>query len=337
MFKNYIDVNGKTKIGVLTTYLKFVGGAVPDEQGNLPRNENGELVLVDGLKHLKISSHIKIDTVQVSYFPGLNQNDLSELVENLKKLELNVLFILMVGGADPMNPKDEDKVVDMLLAGVDAAKKHNIEICSSTSIEEWMKKDDKPKVGKDYLAAISQNIKLHTRVFNEADIKNSSIKEWNIEFLRLGEFQTFTNIKKSWDLVKGMNKSIGYPFFKVLIDSSHCGDSDLNMIENINIIHEIAKSDELGIFHASAPTTRGCLSSDDGWIGTLLSECVKTGKLKYALVEIFQHNDEALKPLRDLGDGHGVDTTNGKKYHDLMIDGISDISKRLNNLAARGF
>ena len=200
-----------------------------------------------------------------------------------------------------------------------------------------MKKDDKPKVGKDYLAAISQNIKLHTRVFNEADIKNSSIKEWNIEFLRLGEFQTFTNLKKSWDLVKGMNKSIGYPFFKVLIDSSHCGDSDLNMIENINIIHEIAKSDELGIFHASAPTTRGCLSSDDGWIGTLLSECVKTGKLKYALVEIFQHNDEALKPLRDLGAGHGVDTTNGKKYHDLMIDGISDISKRLNNLAARGF
>ena len=32
---------------------------------------------------------------------------------------------------------------------------------------------------------------------------------------------------------------------------------------------------------------------------------------------IFQHNDEALKPLRDLADGHGVDTTNGKNYDDL--------------------
>tara|TARA_A100001037_G_scaffold110752_2_gene101070 strand:- start:23010 stop:24023 length:1014 start_codon:yes stop_codon:yes gene_type:complete len=332
-----IHINGKTKIGVLTTFLKFVGGAVPDDKGNLPRTKNGQLVLVDGLKNLKKKSNVKIDTVQISYFPGLNQDDLSELVDNLKELDLNVLFILMVDGADPMNPKDENKVVDMLLAGVNAAKKHNIEICSSTSIEEWMKKGDKPKTGEEYLSAISQNIRLHTRVFNEADIKNSSIKEWNIEFLRLGEFQTFTNLQKSWDLVKGMNKAIGYPFFKVLIDSSHCGDSDLDMIENINLIQKIAQSDELGIFHASAPTTRGCLSSDDGWIGTLLSECVKTGKLKYALVEIFQHNDEALKPLRDLADGHGVDTTNGKNYQDLMLDGINDIARRLNNLTIRGF
>jgi len=337
MYTELLKINSKTKLGVLTTFLKFVGGAVPDNDGRLPRNENGQLVLLDGLKTLKIKSSIHIDTVQISYFPGLNQDDLSELVDSLKELDFNVLFILMVGGADPMNPKDEDKVVEMLLAGVNAAKKHNIEICSSTSIEEWMKNEDKPKLDDEYLNAIAQNVNLHKRVYKEADIKNSSIKEWNIEFLRLGEFQTFTNLNKAWDVVKEINKSIDSSFFKVLIDSSHCGDSNLDINQNIKLIQKIAKSGELGIFHASSPTTRGCLSSDDGWIGTLLAACVKTGKLKYALVEIFHHEDEALKPLRDLKDGHGIDTTNGGNYFDLMLYGINDIARRLNNLSTRGF
>ena len=112
-------------------------------------------------------------------------------------------------------------------------------------------------------------------------------------------------------------------------------DSNLNIDENIEIIHAIGEANQLGIFHASAPTTRGCLSTDDGWIGALLKACSDTGKLKYVLVEIFHHEDEALEPLRSLVEGHGVDSTDGRNYDELMLDGVVDITRRLNNLVAR--
>ena len=57
-------------------------------------------------------------------------------------------------------------------------------------------------------------------------MESSGIESWNIEFLRPGEMSTFTNLKKAWHVVKAMNKAIGGKrFFKVLVDSAHCGDS----------------------------------------------------------------------------------------------------------------
>ena len=331
-----IELKSDVQVGVLAAYLKFVGGLLPDENGKLPRNELGELVVVAGITRLIKVSPVKLSVIQLSYFPGLSEEDLMEMITRIRDTGLEVQFVLMVGGADPMDPKDEDAVVEMLLAGIKAAKKHNISTCSSTSIEEWMKTGATPKEGADYQAAIAQNTKVHLRVFSEGGVAHSCIKEWQIEFLRSGEFQTFTNLQKAWDVVRAMNKAVGQSFFKVLVDAAHCGDSDLSIDENIDLIQAIGEADELGLFHASAPTTRGCLSTDDGWIGALLTACVKTGKLRYALVEAFNHEDEGLTPLRAMVPGFGVDTTDGRSYEEVILDGVVDITRRLNNLVARG-
>ncbi|MDP4638630.1 MAG: hypothetical protein NWS30_02025 [Verrucomicrobiales bacterium] len=92
----------------------------------------------------------------------------------------------------------------------------------------------------------------------------------------------------------------------------------------------------MGMFHASSKTTRGCLSTDDGWIGALLAAAAKTGKLEYVFVELFHHEDPALEGLRQLDPGHGIDTRDGRTYSEAVIDGVVSVARRLNNLVARG-
>lgn len=98
----------------------------------------------------------------------------------------------------------------------------------------------------------------------------------------------------------------------------------------------MAEAGELGMFHASSKTTRGCLTTDDGWIGALMAACAKTGKLEYVFVELFHHEDPALEGLRQLDSGHGIDTTDGRSYSDTVLDGVENVAHRLNNLVARG-
>lgn len=332
-----MTINSKTSIqlGVVPTHLKFVGGLVPDENGRIPRGENG-LLVVENMKTLCQQSQARIDAVQVPYFPGLHEGDVAEMVDAFKQLGLTVHFILMVGGADPMNPADEDAVVEMLVGGLKAAATHGVENVSSTSVEEWMKAGATRKDGPNFEAAVAQNVAVHTRAVRDAGIADSSVKAWHIEFLRGGEFQTFTDIKRAWNFVRSANAELGSSFFKVMVDAAHCGDSSLSIAENEAAIAEIAEADALGIFHASAKTTRGCLTTDDGWIGALLSACARTGKLANVFVEVFHHEDDALQALRDLDPGHGIDTTDGRTYDQVVIDGLHDTAHRLNNLAARG-
>lgn len=329
-----IHSKSKIKLGVVPTHLKFVGGLVPDEAGRLPRNPDGALTVVTNMQSLVERSPVRIDCVQIPSFPGLNENDVAELVGGLKDLSLDVHYILMVGGADPMNPADEDAVVAMLVEGLRSAGKHGIKSVSSTSIEEWMKAGAKRKDGPEFEAAIAQNVIVHTRAFQESGTK--TINSWNIEFLRGIEFQTFTDIGRCWKFVSAANQALGQNIFKVLVDAAHCGDSSLNIPENIALINEIAAKGAMGIFHASAKTTRGCLSTDDGWIGALLTAAAKTGKLETVFVEAFHHEDAALAGLRAADPGHGIDTRDGRTYDELVIDGLVDVGRRLNNLVARG-
>ena len=326
----------KVKLGVVPTHLKFVGGLVPNDEGKVPRNGDNKLIVCENLKTLVKASRAEINCVQVPYFPGLDENDVAEMVAGFRELNLDVHFILMVGGADPMEPADEDKVVEMLVGGLNAAKKHSIEHVSSTSVEAWMQPGATPKSGPEFDAAVAQNMKVHSRAANEADVANSSIKAWHIEFLRGGEFQTFTDIGKIWRFVKSTNDSMESALFKVMVDAAHCGDSELSIPENESLIKEIADAGALGIFHASSKTTRGCLSTDDGWIGALLTACAETGALEFAFVELFHHEDPALEALRELDPRHGIDTTDGRSYDETVLDGLVDVSRRLNNLVTRG-
>ena len=332
-----IPLKTTVELGVVPTHIKFVGGLAPDEAGRLPRGEDGILCVVTEMSQLKSTSPVRIQSAQITIFPGVDAGDTEELITELRALDLAVHLIMMVGGADPMNPADEDAVVAMLVSGIEVAKKHGITQVASTSIEEWMKPGATPKIGVAFDAAVAQNVKAHCRAYREADLANSCVKNWHIEFLRGGEFQTFTDVAKCWEFVKAANVELGTKFFKIMVDAAHCGDSTLNIPENEALIAEIAAADEMGMFHASSKTTRGCLSTDDGWIGALLTAAAKTGKLEYVFVEIFHHEDPALEGLRQLDPGHGLDTRDGRTYGETVIDGLVSVARRLNNLVLRGF
>lgn len=331
-----ITLKADVQLGVVPTHMKFVGGLVPDENGKLPRGDDGKLVIVEEMRRICDSSPVKVASVQIPAFPGVDEGDNDELINGLKGLGLVVHLIMMVGGADPMKPEDEDAVVEMLISGLKVAQKHGIEQVSSTSIEEWMQPGAQPKTGDDFDAAVAQNAKVHSRAYKESGAAESCIKAWHIEFLRGGEFQTFTSAAKAWTAVKAMNDAAGTNFFKVMVDAAHCGDSELNIPENEAVIKEIAEGGGLGIFHASAKTTRGCFSTDDGWIGALLTACAQTGDLKFVFVELFHHEDPALEGLRNLDPGHGLDTTDGRTYTEAVVDALADTARRLNNLKLRG-
>jgi len=331
-----ISLKANVELGVVPTHIKFVGGLVPDDNGRLPRNDDGKLVVVAEMEKLTQMSPVKIASAQVTAFPGVHEGDMDDLFSGLRALDLEVHIIMMVGGADPMNPDDEDAVCKMLVAGLEVAKKYRISQVASTSIEEWMKPGATPKTGADFETAVAQNAKVHARACREADVANSSIKHWHIEFLRNGEFQTFNDIPKAWEIVKAANAELGTKFFKIMVDAAHCGDSTYTISETEKFIEDLAASDEMGMFHASAKTTRGCLTTDDGWIGALMAAAAKTGKLEYVFVEVFHHEDPALEGLRALDPGHGIDTTDGRSYSETVIDGVVEVTHRLNNLVARG-
>ncbi|MFU8847467.1 MAG: hypothetical protein ACNA77_01950 [Opitutales bacterium] len=329
-----ITLKPKIQLGVVPTHLRFVGGLVPDADGHLPRTATGEIVVVAGLRELVERSPVRISCVQVSLFPGTQPEDLDQMVHGLKELGLEVDFVLMLGGVNPMDPNDEDAVLAQLLPLLKSAVQHGASHISSTSIEEWMSAEP-PREGPSYAAAIEQNARLHLRAYEEAELAGSSIQAWNIEFLRPGEFKTFTTLQRGWECIHAFNEKLGRPFFKILVDAAHCGDSGVALAENQALVTKIAEAGELGVFHASAKTTRGCLSSDDGWVGGMLAAMAQTGALKHVYVEMFDHQDAALEVLRQLEPGFGIDTTDGRSYTEVVADGLGDVARRLNNLAAR--
>jgi len=330
-----IENKSGVKLGVLPTHRKFVGGVAPGDDGKLPRNKAGELIIIEELKALVAQSPVQIDSTGISFFPGTDVNDSDELFAGIAALNLEPETVLMVGGANPWDPADEETVLDQLVSGLKAAKKYGVKTVASTSFEEWM--SGRPTLeGENYDRAVAQLAKIHHRAYQEAEIEGSSITCWNLEFLRTGEFTTFTSIAKAAPVVSATNKLLGKNVMQLMVDAAHCGDSGLSISENEALITELAKRDEFGIFHASAKTTRGCLSSDDGWISTLMTSAAKSGKLKEVHIEVFHHEDPALQPLRDLDPGHGIDTTDGRTYTQVTVDGLIDVTRRLNNLKARG-
>jgi hypothetical protein len=324
------------EIGFVPTHIKFAGGLAPGPDGKFPREADGQLAVIAEVSRLCKAAPVPLHSVQISYFAGSDPSDLSEMMESIRELGLEPQFILMVGGANPMNPADENSVVSQLKEGLLAAIKHRIKHVASTSIEEWMSPTGTKLEGAEFLAAIEQNVKVHLRAYKEAGLAGSVVESWDIEFLRPGEFKTFTDLGRVFQFTRAANEALGRTFFKILVDAAHCGDSGYSIPENEVWIAQIAAAGQLGGFHASVKTTRGCLSTDDGWVGALLTAAAKTGELREVFVEVFHHEDDALAALRALDPGHGIDTCDGRSYTEVVVDNLVDVSRRLNNLVARG-
>ncbi|MGE9267886.1 MAG: hypothetical protein ACQKBY_07295 [Verrucomicrobiales bacterium] len=330
-----IENRTDVKLGVVPTHLKFVGALAPNEDGRLPRNAEGELEAVAGVRSLIEASPVKLDRVQLTTFASAHEGDCDELIQGMQGLGLEPQIVMMVGGANPMSAADEDAACGQLLKNLDIALRNGLSEVNSTSIEAWME-CDAPKDEADYQARVAQVVKLHARVFEEANLANSCVRSWNIEFLRPGEFKTFTTLGRLNEVLSQLNLKVGQTFFRGLVDAAHMGDSGLSIPENEAIMESVGTSDHLGVFHASVPTTRGCLSTDDGWVGAMLTAAAKTGKLTQAYVEVFHHEDAALEALRELDSGHGIDTRDGRSYEEVVVDSLVEVTRRLNNLKARG-
>lgn len=321
-------------LGLVPTHLKFVGALVPDENGRLPRNSEGGLIALAGCREICETSPVKLDRIQITTFAHAHEGDTDELFTGLRDLGVEPQTVMMVGGVNPFNPADEDAATEQLLKNLQVAFRNKVKTINSTSIEAWMD-SDKPKDDADFQARLAQAVKLHARVYREANLADSVVESWNIEFLRPGEFQTFTTLGKLNQLLTALNAEIGTTFFRGLVDAAHCGDSGLSIPENQALMAEVGKADHLGVFHASVPTTRGCLSTDDGWVGSLLRSAAETGKLTEAYIEVFHHEDPALEGLRKLDPGHGIDTTDGRTYAQTVVENLVELTHRLNNLKAR--
>lgn len=331
-----ITLKPSIEFGIVPTHIKFVGGLVPEDAGKFPREADGKIAIVAEVERILERSRVAISGIQLPFFAGADAADVDELMGSLKALGLGVHPILMVGGANPMDPQDEDAAVAQLVSGLRIAMAHGLREVSSTSVEEWMKAGEVRREGAAFEAAVAQNVKVHCRAIAEAGLEGSSIETWHIEFLRPGEFMTFTDLGRVWEFVKAVNAALGRRLFKILIDAAHCGDSGLTIEEHQKLIAEIGGAGDLGVFHASAKTTRGCLSTDDGWIPALLAAYAATGTLRSVFVEVFHHEDPALAGLRELEPGHGIDTRDGRDYTQTAVDALADVARRLNNLATRG-
>ena len=56
-----ITLKAQVEFGVIPTHIKFVGGLVPDENGKLPRGDDGRLLSVAELAHLQPDiSHLEL-------------------------------------------------------------------------------------------------------------------------------------------------------------------------------------------------------------------------------------------------------------------------------------
>lgn len=332
-----ITLKAPVELGFVPTHAKFVEALVPGEDGCLPRNAAGEFVVVAAVREVLERSRVKVPAVQIPTFPGALPEEWDLMISELKQLGLRVQLVLMLGGVNPMDPADEDATVAQLMPALEAAKRNGVKHVSSTSIEQWMLPGAQRKDGAEFEAAVKQNVKLHLRTYREAGLEDSCVEAWHIEFLRPGEFETFTDLGRLWDVVKQTNEALGKPFFRCLIDAAHCGDSSLAMADNEDLIAEIAAAGGLGIMHASAKTTRGCLSTDDGWVAALLSAAARSGKLDQVFVEMFHHQDPALESLHELDLGFGIDTCDGRNYTQVVADGLETVTRYLNNYVSRGY
>ena len=249
-------------------------------------------------------------------------NDLPEetdaLLGKLIEMGLETQLVMMVGGVNPMDPADEDEALAQLLVNLNAAKRNGVIQVNSTSVETWME-GAPPKDDEEFHARVAQNIKLHYRAYEEAGLADSCIENWNIEFLRPGEFANFTSLEKIRPVISGLNEKVGSPFFKVLIDAAHCGDSGLTIPENEKLIAELG-SGRSGSFHCSVPTRVARRTM----VGGSVAHCqCQNWSVEERFVELFRHNDPAL-PLRKLEPGHGIDTTLGRTYTEVTVDGLID-------------
>ncbi len=59
-----IALKPNLQIGIVPTHIKFVGGLVPDENGKMPRGQDGKMLISTELEHIYQTSRVAPNCAQ---------------------------------------------------------------------------------------------------------------------------------------------------------------------------------------------------------------------------------------------------------------------------------
>lgn len=75
-----LSVKPKVASGFVPAHIKFVGGLLPDEQGNFPHEADGRLTLVAEMDRICTQSPVRPSCVQISAFRRTSEAKTAEMI-----------------------------------------------------------------------------------------------------------------------------------------------------------------------------------------------------------------------------------------------------------------
>lgn len=304
------------------------------EEGKLPRVD-GNLNALEEIRAVVENARVQIDVVQVPYFNGTDVVDANELLTWIKETGAEAQMILMIG-TDPMVPENRTTVINELREWLEIAKNHGVKNIAATGFEAWMSCPERK--GEDFDAAVATLATLYADLYEELKLWESSIENIDMEFLRKGEMNTFTDIEKAAVAVRAINAELSRrwlrdkPFYRVMPDSAHMGDSELSRERNEAAMVDLASTRELGNFHYSTPTYRWDDSASNWANAHYMSVAVRC-QVWQVCWELFNPNDPILKPLKTFW--FGLDTNFGNS-REATVRTLENMVRQLVNAHVTG-
>ena len=88
----------------------------------MPRHPDGRLKLLAALDALNQDSPLELSVIPTFVFSGTREDDVREMLVGIKEMGLIPEVIIMVNGANPMLPGEEDQFVEIATGILNIAK-----------------------------------------------------------------------------------------------------------------------------------------------------------------------------------------------------------------------
>lgn len=322
----------KVKFGVVMVHRGF------DAHKLTP---SGKFDYVFALDWLIDHSPVKISTVQVPLFPdhlckGKGLGTTKKLFRELRKRVKNVVAVLMLT-TNPLDPANKAVAIETLRNGLIQAGKLGVRTCSATSFEAWLNgtvNGLKPLKGKKLTQAIDLLVDIHVQAIKDALADGCKVRYLDMEYLRPGEFTTFTNMNIALRVIHRINEKLQMGFCRLLDDTAHAEDSGLPLGAQDRVRNNAGFYDEHGTCHASEPTTRGAIGVSSSAVVDGIRSMAMHGELRDLLVEIFDCAGEETAPMRKYIKGYGRKTYGN--INEAMVEALILVQKTINGLVKEG-
>ena len=326
-----IKNQSSVKLGVVMVHRGF----------NAHKMNGNRFDYVVGLDWLIKHSPVEISAVQVPLFPdhlreGKGLAKTKRLFKELRKRVRYVVPVLMLT-TNPLDPKNKSEAIETLRNGLVQSGELGSEVCAATSFEAWLDgtiNGIKPLKGKKLRKAIDLLVDIHVSAIHAAYQERCGVQRLDMEYLRPGEFITFTNMRIALRVIGEINRKLQCGFIcRLLDDTAHAKDSGLSMKDQNKVrgICSCSDNHHIGTCHASEPTTRGALGSGGSAVVQGIRSMYRHGNPRTLMVEIFDCEGEETAPMRQYIKGYGK-----KTYRDInvaVVEGLILVQNTLNQLA----